>query len=251
MPDIFKDVGIIILAAGKGKRLNCNNTPKVLYEIGGQSLVSYILATLNSAGVFKENICLVVGFQAEKVKEITGPGYIYALQEECLGTAHAARTGEMALPEDIKTILVLNGDDSAFYKFNSLNNFISEHIRKNCDISLLTCEPADPQGLGRVIRNENNKVSAIVEKENMTEELKKIKEISTGTFCFKRIWFKDHCKNLQPIPGLGELGLPSFIDEALKYKANFEAIKLANPDEWFGVNTREQLEEADRRKREE
>ncbi|MFH1427774.1 MAG: sugar phosphate nucleotidyltransferase [Patescibacteria group bacterium] len=251
MPDIFKEVGIIILAAGKGKRLNCNDNPKVLYKIGGQSLISYILATLNSARIIKENICLVVGFQAEKVKEIIGPGYIYALQKECLGTAHAARTGEKVLPENIKTILVLNGDDSAFYKFSSLNNFVSEHLKNNCDISLLTCEPADPQGLGRVVRDENNKVSAIVEKENMTEELKKIKEISTGTFCIKRSWFKKYYNNLKLIPNLGELGMPSFIGEALKYKANFEAIKLADPNEWFGVNTREQLEEADRRKREE
>ncbi|MFH1427770.1 MAG: sugar phosphate nucleotidyltransferase [Patescibacteria group bacterium] len=250
MPDIFKDVGIIILAAGKGKRLNCNDTPKVLYKIANQPIVSYVLKELLRGGITKEQVCLVVGFQAEKVKEIIGQGYVYALQKECLGTAHAAWTGETALPESFKTILVLNGDDSAFYKFSSLNNFVSEHLKNNCDISLLTCEPADPQGLGRVVRDENNKVSAIVEKENMTEELKKIKEISTGTFCIKRCWFKKYYNNLKLIPNLGELGMPSFIGEALKYKANFQAIKLADPDEWFGVNTHEQLEEADRRKRE-
>ncbi len=246
--NVFKNTGIIILAAGRGTRLNCSDKPKVLFAIGGQPIISYILETLEKGGWPQKQICLVVNFAAEKIRAECGPGYIYAYQEKCLGTAHAARTGEEALPADIDTILILNGDDSAFYTFASLNNFVNGHKKNNNDISLLTCEPADPQGLGRVIRDENNNVAAIVEKENMKPEHRDIREISTGTFCFKREWFREHYKNLKPIFGLGELGLPGLVDEALKHKARFQAIKLKDPDEWFGINTPEQLAEAKARK---
>jgi len=249
MTNNFKNTAIIILAAGKGKRLVCNDKPKVLYKIGGRQIISYILEKFTQAGVLKKQICLVVGFKADQVKAEIGPGYCYALQTECLGTAQAAHTGEKVLSRNFDNLLILNGDDSAFYTFESLNNFVGEHKENNNDITLLTCEPKDPLGLGRVVRNKDNKVVAVVEKENMILQHKKIREISTGTFCFKRSWFNKHYANLKPIPGLGELGLPSFVAEALKNNAEFEAVKLKNPDEWFGVNTREQLAEADRRKR--
>jgi len=246
---LLKKFGVVILAAGQGKRLNCGDLPKVLYKIGGRPIISYILEELEKGGLIKSQICLVVGFKEELVKEKLGPGYIYASQTERLGTAHATLTGEMALPADFENFIVLNGDDSAFYKFNSLVELIESHLANDNDISILTCEPDNAQGLGRVVRGVNGEVLAIVEKENMTPELEKIKEINTNTFCFKRDWFKKHYQNLKPIAGLGEYGLPSFVGEALVNKSKFQAVKLKNSNEWFGVNTPEQLAEADKRKR--
>jgi len=245
----MKNFGVVILAAGQGKRLNCADLPKVLYKINEKPIINYILEELGKGGLSKDQICLVVGFRAELAKEKIGSSYIYALQTERLGTAHAALTGEKALPVNFDNFLVLNGDDSAFYKFSSLFELIELHLLNNNDISILTCEPLDPQGLGRVVRGASGQVIRIVEKENMTPELEKIKEINTNTFCFKRDWFKKHYPNLKPIRGLGEYGLPSFIEEALANQSKFAAVKLKNPDEWFGVNTPEQLAEADKRKK--
>jgi bifunctional UDP-N-acetylglucosamine pyrophosphorylase/glucosamine-1-phosphate N-acetyltransferase len=250
MNDKLKNFGVVILAAGQGKRLNCADLPKVLHKINDKPIISYILEELERGGLGKEQICLVVGFKAEKVKEKIGSNYIYALQIERLGTAHAALTGETFLPENFDNFLVINGDDSAFYKFNSLFSLIETHLNNNNDISILTCDHDDAKGLGRVIRGENGQVVKIVEKENMTPELEKIKEINTNTFCFKRDWFKKHYANLKPIGGLGEYGLPSFVGEALDSEARFSAVKLKDSSEWFGVNTPEQLTEADKRKRE-
>jgi len=247
---MLKNVGIIVLAAGKGSRLKCTDRPKVLYPIGGQPIVSYILREFKDNNVDSKQVYLIVGFMAEQVKKELKNGFNYVMQNERKGTAHAAHIGEAALAEDIDTMLVMNGDDSAFYTYESLNYFIEEHKKNDCDISLLTCEPKDPQGLGRVVRDNEGEVSAVVEKENMNEEHKKIKEISTGTFCFKRSWFAENFKTLKPIPNLGEYGLPSFIDIAIKTKAKFKAVKLKDAEEWFGINTIEQLAKADERKKE-
>lgn len=249
MSNELKNFGVVILAAGQGKRLNCADLPKVLYKINGQPMISYILEELARGGLAKNQICLVVGFREELVREKIGPGYLYASQVERLGTAHAALTGERILPAGFNNFLVLNGDDSAFYKFASLKELIETHLKNGNDMTILTCEPDDPSGLGRVIRGSDGRIAAVAEKENMTPELEKIKEINTNTFCFKRDWFKNHYGNLKPISGLGEYGLPSFVAEALASKAKFAAIKLKDSGEWFGINTPEQLAEADRRKR--
>jgi bifunctional UDP-N-acetylglucosamine pyrophosphorylase/glucosamine-1-phosphate N-acetyltransferase len=250
MEQKLKKFGVVILAAGQGKRLNCADLPKVLYSLNERPIVSYILEELERGGLVKEQVCLVVGFREEMVKEKIGSGYIYASQTERLGTAHAALTGEEALPPDFDNFLVINGDDSAFYKFSSLFELIESHLLKDNDISILTCDHEDAKGLGRVVRGSDGEVIAVVEKENMTPELEKIKEINTNTFCFKRDWFKKHYANLKPIQGLGEYGLPSFVSEALTSKSKLSVIKLKDSNEWFGINTHDQLIEADKRKRE-
>lgn len=241
----FKNTGIVILAAGHGKRLGCTDIPKVLCNLNNRPIISYILDELENNEINKNQISLVVGFQKEKVKEAFGTDYIYAVQEELLGTAHAAHTGEQELNEYMEDFLIINSDDSAFYSYVTLDDFVARHKNNKNDITLLTCEKEDPYGLGRIIRDESKKVIAIREKENIKEEEKDIKEISTGTFCFRRKWFNEIYPLLKPIPGLGEFGLPSFIDEAIISGAKFEAIKLVNPEEWFGINTREQLKEAE------
>lgn len=240
----LKNFGVVILAAGRGARLNCSDLPKVLYKIGGRPMISYILKELKKGGVEKNQIVLVVGFKAELVKETIGSGYIYALQVERLGTAHAALTGERALPADFNNFLSINGDDSAFYKFSSLAKLMKLHLSENNDLTILTCEP-DSTDLGRVVRGADGKVTAIVEKENLTPELRALKEVSTNTFCFKRSWFQKHYPNLKPMPGLGEYGLPGFVEEVIASGSRFAALKLENSNEWFGINTPEQLAAAE------
>jgi len=251
MKQELKNFGVVILAAGHGRRLNCVDLPKVLYKINERPIVSYILEELERGGISKSQICLVVGFMEELVKEKIGSGYLYASQIERLGTAHAALTGAQALPEDFDNFLVLNGDDSAFYRFHSLVDLINFHSENKNHTTILTCEPSDPQGLGRVIRGQDDRIIKIVEKENMTPDLEKFKEINTGTFCFNKNWFLEHYPNLKPFSSIkGEYGLPSFIEEALNSGSRLGAVKLENSNQWFGVNTPEQLAEADRRKRE-
>ncbi len=240
------NVGAVVLAAGKGTRLGCTDKPKVMLEIGGKPILHYILETLRAAGFRKKQIAVVVGFEANKIKEYFKEQVSYALQEEQLGTGHAAYIGMRSLPPSIDQVLVVSGDDSAFYTVNTLKELIASHIASNSTLSLLTVDVEKPDELGRVIRDGKN--FRVLEKEQITEKQKKIKEVSTGTYCFKRAWFEEMFLNMPLIPQLGEYGLNTSTSAVLESGLLMQAIKLEHSDEWFGINTKKQLEEAEQRK---
>jgi UDP-N-acetylglucosamine pyrophosphorylase len=240
--------GAVILAAGRGTRLGCTDMPKVMLELGGKPMVAHTVETLKSIGLPPERICVVVGFCKEKVMGYFGYEVTFAVQTEQKGTAHAAHVGMVALPPHVSHVLVMGGDDSAFYNPQTLESFIFQHVNNNNILTLLTAEMKNPsQNIGRVVRNKNGEVE-IVEKERITEEQKKLKEISTGTFVFNREWFEAMFPSMPPIPTLNEFGLPMALTMAREAGLKHEVVKLANPDEWFGVNTPQELAEAQRRK---
>src|SRR3989338_1265264 len=206
-----KKIGAVILAAGKGTRLGCTDCPKVMMEIGGRPIVTY------------------------------------AYQAEQNGTAHATSVGMKALPLDIEYALVMGGDDSAFYTSKTLLNFINKHIESDNVLSLLTAELENVQTLGREVRHEDGRIE-VIEKEYLTDEQKNIKEISTGTFCFDRAWFEEIFKSMPKLRKLGEYGLPTAVAMARDNHLPHQFVKMNNPNEWFGVNTPEELEEANNRK---
>ncbi len=243
----LNNVGVVILAAGRGTRLNCVDKPKVMCEIGNQPIAGYIINTLEKAGFLPEQIMLVVGFQKEKVMEFFGDRVRYKVQEELKGTAHAAYTGMQQLPKNVDTVLVLNGDDSAFYREQSLLDFIDKHKESKAVISVLSAEIDEPVSLGRMVRHENGRIE-IIEKEYLTEEQKKLKEISTGTFCLDRNWFEAMFPTMPPLRKLGEYGLPTAFAVAIGAGKKVQVVKLKDNKEWFGVNTPTELAEADRRK---
>ncbi len=236
-------IGVVILAAGKGTRLNCTDKPKVMLEIGGKPIASYIIETLGQAGFSKKQICLVVGFQEQKVREYFGDKVSYVTQKEQLGTAHAAHIGIKSLSKEIEIVLVMGGDDSAFYRKETLLNFIKTHNENNCTLSLLSAEIGDPTMLGRIVRYPDKSI-AIVEKEYLTDEQKQIKEISTGTFCFDREWFEGMFPDMPKLKKLGEWGLPTALAVARGEGKKYQVIRLDDSSEWFGINTVEELERA-------
>jgi len=242
----FKKVGVVILAGGRGTRLNCTEIPKVMCPIGDKPIVSYVVDTLLDLGFAKKNICLVIGFKKEKVIEYFGNEFTYAHQEEQLGTGHAAYVGMKELPKEIDTVLVLNGDDSAFYKKETLDNFVSKHLDENATITLLTTELDHPIGYGRVIREDGS--FKIIEKEYLTEEQEKVQEISTGTFVFDRNWYESIFPNMPKMRVINEYGIPTAIMMAREDYKKIQAVLLEDSNEWYGVNRPHELEEADKRK---
>jgi len=147
----------------------------------------------------------------------------------------------ISLPPNIGQVLVLNGDDSAFYRPETLNKFIDNHLQSGVVLSLLTADTEN--NTGKIVHHPDGRVE-IVEKEYLTEEQKKITEISTGTFMLDRAWFEKIFPEMPLLRKLGEYGLPTALAVARDSGKKYQVIKLANTSEWHGINTLEELESA-------
>jgi len=244
----IEKIGAVILGAGKGSRLGCTEIPKVMKEIGDKPIVSYTVETLKKMNLSKDQICIVVGFKKEKVKEYFQENVSYAEQKEQKGTAHASYVGIKFLPSNIENVLVLNGDDSAFYKSETLEKMIALHLENKNDLTLLSVEIEDPSQMGRIVRHENGDIE-IIEKEYLTEEQRKIREINTNTFIFNRKWFEEMFPKMPVLRKLGEFGLPTVLAMARDENKKYEVVCIEDNNEWFGINNPAQLVEADKRKR--
>jgi bifunctional N-acetylglucosamine-1-phosphate-uridyltransferase/glucosamine-1-phosphate-acetyltransferase GlmU-like protein len=250
--DDKKDVCVVILAAGKGTRLECTDIPKVMCPIGGKPIVSYIVDTLKRMGFDSHQIMMVVGYEKQKVKECFGDSVLYADQDEQLGTAHATSIGLEAFNiqnSKFEILLVIGGDDSAFYSDDTIQYFIDTHRASRATVSLLTVHRNDPSDLGRIIRNEQGMLMAVKEKEELSEDEKKIQEVSTGMYCFDPEWFASAYARIPKVDGLGEYGLPATVALALKERRRAHAVQMKDANEWFGINTKEELALADTRKK--
>jgi len=191
LPEQLNKLGVVVLAAGRGARLGCTDKPKVMLEVGGKPIVSYIVETLKNLGFTKERIVLVVGFGKEQVYEYFGETVSYSVQEEQLGTAHATYIGMRKFDKEIKNVLVLNGDDSLFYHLATIVNLVNHHLESQSISTLLTALVEENNfGYGRVI--EKNGLIQIIEKEYLTQEDAKNTETSTGTFVLIKNGF---CEN--------------------------------------------------------
>lgn len=240
----------VIMAAGRGTRLGCTDIPKVMLAIGGKPMVGYSVETLEKMNFLPERIVLVVGFAKEKVMEYFGSRVSYAIQDPQLGTAHAAYVGMLATPPQATNVLVMGGDDSAFYTPATLEFFIGQHVAAQATVSVLTRDVPDPAQLGRIIRDANGDCVAILEKEQITAAEKNIHEVNTGTYCINRQWFEAMFPTMPKTEGLGEYGLNDTLRIAFRQGHKVQAVKMQNPEEWFGVNTSQELAEAERRKKE-
>lgn len=239
-------VGVVIMSAGKGTRLNCTDKPKVMLEIGGKPIVSYTVSTLQNLGFKKEQICLVVGFKKEQIQDYFKDQVKYGVQEEQLGTAHAAYVGMKNLPAGIEKVLVMGGDDGAFYTGGTLENLVDQHLKNNCAVTLLSASVVDPASFGRVVRSEDS--IKVLEKEYLTDEQKNINEVSTGTYVFDRVWYENMFPHMPKQTKLGEYGMNLSLVMAQEENKKVQIIKLGDNNEWHGINTLEELELANKLK---
>ena len=241
---------VIVLSAGKGTRLNNgepSTKPKVMYEIADRPMISYTRDLIKNLDI--PEVVFVVGYQHQIVEKFLGPDFLYALQEPQLGTGQALKIGLEKITSESGYLLVLQGDDSAFYSQETINNFVQQVKDDSAVLGLITCDLEDPGSFGRVIRDDSGYVSSIVEKDELKNDQRDIREINCGTYCFDIEWLKKNINNLKKHEPKGEYFLPDLIYLAIEQKAKVVAYKLSDHSEWVGVNTPEQLEFADSKMR--
>lgn len=236
-------IGGVILAAGKGTRMNSTTTNKVALPLAGKPMIVHSLDLLERLSV--DPVVIVVGFAKESVMSVIDRDVIYAEQLERLGTAHAVETALQKVPIGVENILIIQGDDSAFYKEEALRQMIDKHLESKNALTFLTVELENPTGLGRVIRDENGKIKKIVEEKNATEEEKKIKEINPACYVFNVKFLEKYIPLVEKNPVTGEYYLVSLIEIAIENNEQIEAVK-GGFMAWRGVNTPSELAEAEK-----
>ena len=238
----LEGVSAVIMAAGLGTRMN-SNLPKVLQEIAGRPVIALTLENLRKSGI--KDVVVVVNFRKQLVKKRIGTSVTFITQSNPKGgTADSVKSGVRGVNDKCKYVLALYGDDSAFFKPGTTKEVIKQHISSGAVASFVSAEVENPFGLGRVIRNSKGEIKGIVEEKVATEVQKKINEVNCGHFIFNRDWLSENIINITPSLS-GEYYINELIQMAIDQKRKVNVYKLADPSEWHGINTPEELKEAE------
>lgn len=232
------NLSIIILAAGKGSRMN-SATPKVLHALAGEPMLTHVLRT--AAALKPSAIYCIVGHGQAHIKAKIGDGLCHWVeQSEQLGTAHAVA---QALPF-IKTerVLILCGD-VPLMRTQTLAEFI-EHTPAAA-LGLITYAMNEPKGFGRIIRDSTQAITAVVEEKDATPEQRTIKEVSSGIYLGRTTDFQHWIPQVSNQNAGGEYYLPDIVPMAVQ-DAGMTGFLLQHPQEALGVNDKIQLAQAER-----
>ena len=230
---------VVILAAGKGKRMN-SDLPKVLHTLAGRPLLAHVIATARELAA--ERICIVHGHGGDQVRAaVAGDDLVFALQEPQLGTGHAV---QQALPQLLPAplTLVLYGD-VPLVRAETLRGLLQAAGK---GIAILTAELADPGGYGRILRNKAKRVTGIVEQKDATAAQRRIHEINTGIMVLPTAKLKQWLPKLRNKNAQNEYYLTDVVALAVKDRVPVTGVKAADPGETEGVNSRVQLAQLER-----
>ena len=235
----MEGITTVILAAGKGTRMK-SELVKVLHPILGLPMLSYPM-DLSLKGIKSEKTIVVVGYQADQIKERFGnPGIQFALQEEQLGTGHAALQAIPFLKTFTGTVLILCGD-VPLVKTDTIRAFIDAYGKSNAILSVLTTEMEDPFGYGRIIRSSEGWLEKIVEEKDASKEEKSIREINSGIYCVKAPFLIKGLREIGRDNAQGEYYLTDLVEIAKRKELRCSAHIVRDPVEVMGINTRVDL----------
>jgi len=231
----------VVLAAGQGTRMKSQH-PKVLHQILGRPMIAYLLDTLKAVGL--EDILLVVGYQAEKVKEALADHQVrFVVQEPQKGTGHAVQVAMSAVPPEVKTLLVLCGDAPLIAK-ESLEALWAAHKKAGAAVTVQTAVLPDGLHYGRVVRDEAGQVIEVVQSRDATPEILQIPEINTGTYFFDADFLRHALDHLEPNNVQQELYLTDLIRLAWDHDLQVEALVEKDWENVLGINSRQELAQA-------
>lgn len=230
----------VILVAGQGTRMK-SKLPKVLHKALGKPMVQWVIDCLSQAGV--EEKIAVLGHGGEQVAQVVEGQAQIVYQTEQLGTGHAVMQATPVLKEGMDCVLVICGD-TPLLKAETIEQLIAQHQQEKNAVTLLTAQAANPTGYGRIIR-EGQQIVAIVEQKDATEEQKLITEINTGTYCFDQEFLVKYLPTLDTNNAQKEYYLTDLIKIANRQNLQVGGCILKDFSESLGVNNRVQLSQAE------
>ncbi|MDB5982525.1 MAG: glmU 2 [Pseudomonas sp.] len=230
---------IVILAAGQGTRMR-SALPKVLHPVAGDSMLGHVIHSARQLN--PQGIHIVIGHGADIVRErLAADDLNFVLQDKQLGTGHAVA---QAVPElTAETVLILYGD-VPLIEVETLQRLLKRVGPEQ--LSLLTVTLADPTGYGRIVRDAENRVSAIVEHKDATDAQKLITEGNTGILAVPGNRLADWLNRLSNNNSQGEYYLTDVIAMAVNDGLVVATEQPVNAMEVQGANDRKQLAELER-----
>ncbi|HKK54339.1 MAG TPA: NTP transferase domain-containing protein [Patescibacteria group bacterium] len=237
---------IIILAAGKGTRMN-SNLPKVLVPLQERPMIHYLLDSIVKSNINTKPIIVVSPDNHEQMQEALKEYDVrFVVQDRQLGTGHAVFSAKDESSAD-KT-LVLYGDHP-FLSSESINNFVSKDVEA---LNLMSVKVDDFSAWkkafyhwGRLFRDENNKLEKIVEFKDASESEKEITEVNPAMFIFNSSWLWENISNLDNKNKQEEYYLTDLVSSAFKQGTEIKTIQI-DAKEAIGINSLEELEIAEK-----
>lgn len=227
-------LNVVILAAGKGTRMH-SNQPKVLHEVGGKSILGHVIDCAKSLNPAK--IIVVYGFGGDKVKEaFVEKSIIWAEQKEQLGTGHAVQQAMPHLDDSANTLILLG--DVPLVNVEACKKLVEGSDNKMVIQSFIK---PDPTGYGRIIRNDKNLVTAIVEHKDANDLQRQVDEVNTGIMAMPSAHLKSWLQRLSNDNAQKEYYLTDIVGFAVIDGIDVSAEVTA--DEWSvtGINSKQDL----------
>ena len=243
----MSDLHVIIMAAGRGTRMNDPELPKVMVELGGRPMIARVLD--RAIELDAATIVPIIGYRGDIVRDFIDESFstariVVAEQKEQLGTAHAVIQAMPHLEGKSGDALVLSGD-VPMITTATLRALVEHHRSRGAEATMLTVELDDPHGYGRVVRKENGQLDSVVEHKDADEEEQKIREINSGIYLFSLELLREMLPKVDNDNANGEYYLPDVLSLAVAAERDCEAYLSSDSVEISGINNREQLAEAE------
>ena len=232
----------VILAGGEGKRMG-SDKPKTLCEVLGKPMLRWVIDAIKKAGI--EDICIVKGYRAEYIDEYvsTLPFPVHTvLQSERLGTGHAVMMARKYLEEKGGSVVILGGD-APFVDAATIKDSFAQHTDSQSFATVISAEVEDASGYGRIVRNDDGSLSAIIEHKDASDEIRKIKEINSGAYWFDTNALLSVLDRITSDNKAKEYYLPDALKLIISDGKKAGAYVSANPDVVLGANDPAQLQE--------
>jgi bifunctional UDP-N-acetylglucosamine pyrophosphorylase/glucosamine-1-phosphate N-acetyltransferase len=237
----MSDTHIVVLAAGKGTRMN-SARPKVLHLVAGRPMIDYVLTAARSLA--PRSTTIVVGHQAEILRQAlaTRPGLTVVVQEPQLGTAHALMSTADALA-GARGVLILLSGDVPLLSTNTLKTLVERHSSTGAAATVVTAIVENPHGYGRIVRAESpgQPIARIVEQKDATAAEQAIREINSGIYAFELEGLFEALRRIASENAQREYYLPDLVAIYRKAGRTVETVIVSNPDEIRGINSRREL----------
>ena len=231
---------VIILAAGEGTRMK-NQTPKVLNEVCGRTMLGHVLAAARELG--PERLIVVTGHGRSQVTEHLAeyaPEAEVVVQERQGGTGHAVRTV-------IETVGLIHGTvvvtyaDTPLLRGQTLSELVKAHRAHGAAVTVLTATLANPTGYGRIIRDQDGAFTGIIEEADASPQQRAITEINSGMYAFDGDLLADTVKRVPTDNAKGEEYLTDVVSILHGDGYPVATVACGDPEEVLGVNDQAQL----------